>query len=74
MESILSVDRSVCQSVCLESVLWQTADWIRMLFGMVSGVGREIGVLDGVVIVEGEWAVLLVDLGCPIETNGDSVA
>jgi len=23
------------------------ADWIRMLFGMVSGVGRGMGVLDG---------------------------
>jgi len=25
----------------------KTADWIRMSFGMVSGVGRMIGVLDG---------------------------
>jgi len=29
-----------------------------MPFGMVSGVGRGMGVLDGVVIVEGEGAVL----------------
>jgi len=30
------------------------ADWIRMPFGVVSGVGRGMGVLDGVVIVKGE--------------------
>jgi len=29
-----------------------------MPFGAVSGVGREMGVLDGVMIVEGEGAVL----------------
>jgi len=29
-----------------------------MSFGVVSGVGRRIGVLDGVVIGEGEGAVL----------------
>ena len=29
-----------------------------MPFGVVSGVGRGMGVLDGVVIVEGEGAVL----------------
>jgi len=32
----------------------KTADWIQMPFGMVSGVGRRMGILDGVVIVEGE--------------------
>jgi len=32
----------------------KTADWIRMPFGVVSGVGLGMGVLDGVVIVEGE--------------------
>jgi len=37
----------------------KTADWIRMPFGMVSGFGRGMGVLDGVVIVEGQGAVLL---------------
>jgi len=41
-----------------------------MPFGMVSGVGRGMGVLDGVVIVEGEGTVL----GYPIVTNGDFVA
>ena len=35
---------------------------------MVSGVGRGMGVLDGVVIVEGEGAVLEVNLGRPIVT------
>jgi len=34
------------------------ADCIRMLFGMVSGVCQWMGVLDGVMIVEGEGAVL----------------
>ena len=34
-----------------------------MLFGMVSGVGQGMGVLDG--------AVLGVNMGCPIVTNGD---
>jgi len=41
---------------------------------MVSGVGRGMGALDGVVIVEGEWAVLGVNLGRPILTNGAFVA
>ena len=46
-----------------------------MPFGMVSGVGREMGVLDGVVIVEGKGAVFLARgyLGRPIVTNGDFV-
>ena len=42
-----------------------------MPFGVVSGVGRVMGVLDGVVIVEGQWAVLGVNLGCPTGTSGD---
>ena len=37
----------VGRSVCLESVLYITARWIRMLFRMLSRVGRGIGVLDG---------------------------
>jgi len=45
-----------------------------MPFGVVSGVGRGMGILDGVVIVEGEGAVLEVNLGCPIVTSGDFVA
>jgi len=35
-----------------------------MTFGVVSGVGQEMGLLDRVVIVEGEGTVLRV-------TNGD---
>jgi len=42
-----------------------------MPFGMVSGIGRGMGVLDGVVIVKGKGAVLGVNLGHPIVTNGD---
>jgi len=38
---------------------------------LVSGVGRGMGVLDGVMIVEGEGTVLGVNLGRPILTNGD---
>ena len=41
-----------------------------MPFGMLSGVGRWMGVLDGVVIVEGEGAVLGVNLERLIVTNG----
>ena len=37
-----------------------------------SGVGRDTGVLDTVVIVEGKGAVLKVNLGCPIVKNRDS--
>jgi len=46
-----------------------------MLFGMVSGFGRGMGALDGVVIVDGEVAVLGVNLGRPIVTygNGDGL-
>ena len=47
--------RSVCRSVCLSvglSVLkvycGKTAEWIRIPFGVVSGVGRGMGVLDRV--------------------------
>ena len=40
-----------------------------MLFGMVSGVGQMMGVLDGVVIVEGEGAVLGTNLGHPTVTS-----
>ena len=42
-----------------------------MSFGMVSGVGRGMGVLDWVVIVETEGSVLVVNLGRPIVTSGD---
>jgi len=45
-----------------------------MPFGMVSRVSRGMGVLDGVVIVEGEGAVFGMNLGHPIVTNGAFVA
>ena len=57
---------SVCICYC-----GKTADSIRMPFGIVSGVSRMMGVLDGVVIIEGEGAVLGVNLGHPTVTNGD---
>jgi len=41
-----------------------------MPFGVMNGVGLGMGVLDGVMIVEGEGAVLRVNLGRPIVTNG----
>jgi len=54
---------SVCACVCwsvyqsVQKVYCdKTADGIQMLFGMVSWVGRGMGFLDGVVIVEGKWA------------------
>jgi len=37
----------------------------------VSGVGRWMGVLDGVVIVEGKRQFSGVNLGRPIVSNGD---
>ena len=49
----------------------KTADWIWMLFGVVSGVGRGMGVLDGVEIVEEERADFGVNVRHPIVTNGD---
>jgi len=44
-----------------------------MPLGMVSGVVRGMGVLDGLVIVKGEGS-FGVNLGRPIVTNGDFVA
>jgi len=45
-----------------------------MQFGMVNGVGREMGVLDGGGDRRREEAVLWVNLGRPIVTNGEFVA
>jgi len=44
-----SVGLSVCKVYC-----GKTAEWIWMLFEMVSGVSQGMVVLDGVVIVEGK--------------------
>jgi len=41
--------------------------------GVVSRVGQGMGVLDGAVIIGGEGAILGVNLGHPIVTNGDFV-
>jgi len=41
---------------------------------MVSGVGRRMGVLDWVEIARGDGAILVMNLGRPIVTNGDVVA
>jgi len=49
----------------------KTADFLWMQFGVMSGVGRGMGVLDGVEIAEEEEAVLGVNVGCPIVTTGD---
>jgi len=45
-----------------------------MPFEVVSGVGREMGVLNGVEIVEGKEQFLGVNVGHPLVTNGDFVA
>ena len=68
---------SVCRSVCVSA--WRaycgkTADWIWMLFRVVSEVSRGMGVLNGVEIVEGERAVWGIIVGHLIVTNGDFVA
>jgi len=45
-----------------------------MPFGVVSRVGRGMGVLDGVDTVDGDGAALRVNVGHPTVTNGDLVA
>ena len=63
------VGRLVCQSIW-KVYCGKTAYWIRMPFRMVSGMG----VLVGMMIVEGKWTVLGVNLGHPIVTNEVYVA
>jgi len=48
----------LCVCVC-----GKTADWIRMPFGVVRGVGRGTGVLDGGGDRQGEGAVLGDEFG-----------
>jgi len=50
--------------VCLSSHVYcgKTADWIRMPFGVVSGVGLVMGVLDFGGDAEGEGAVWGVNI------------
>jgi len=51
----------------------KTAEWIWIPFRVVGGVARVMDVLDGVVIVKGEGAVLGMNLGRPTGTSGDFV-
>jgi len=66
----LLVGLSVCLSVCPHC--GKTAEWIQMPLGMVSGVGRETGVLDGMVIIEGTVAVLRVNFWLFLLRNQDT--
>jgi len=50
----------------------KTADCIWVPFEVVRGVGREIGVLDGVKSSKGR-GTFGVNVGHPIVTNGDFV-
>jgi len=77
LSSIPSVGRSVCLLVCVsvrKMYCGKMDDWIQMPFGMVSGVGRGMRILDGMVIVIWEGAVLGVNLGRLVVINGDFVA
>jgi len=49
-------------------------EWIRIPFGVVSGVSQRMGVLDGGGDHGRERVVLGVNFGCPIVTNGNFVA
>jgi len=73
----------MCQSVCLFLSVWwsvrrvycdKTADWIWMQFRMLSVVGRGMGVLHGVEIVEGGRGSFGDNVAHPIVTNRDFVA
>jgi len=60
---------SVGLSVCLSAKCIVAKRLTRMPSGVVSGVGQGMRVLDGMVIVEGEWGIL----ERPVKTNGDFV-
>jgi len=71
----VGTDLSSIPSVGLSGVYYgKMADWIWMPFGMVSGVGRGMGVLDGVEIVVGKGAVLGVNVGHAVVINGNFAA
>jgi len=53
----------VCVSGKGSAYCVKMADWIWVLFGVVSGVSRGMDVLDGAVIVKIGGAVLEVNLG-----------
>jgi len=61
---------SVCLSV-RKVYCGKTADCIRMPLGVVSGIGRGTGVLDGGGDRQRDGAVLGVNFKRPIATNGD---
>jgi len=72
---------SVCLSVCLsvgrsvqKVYCGKMADWIRMLFGVMSGVGRGMRVLNGRGDCRREGGVLGVNVGRPFVTNEDGDA
>jgi len=69
----ITVTYPICRSVW-KVYCGKTANRIWMPSGVVIGVGRGMGVLDGVVIVKGKGTVLGVNLGCPIVTIGDGDA
>jgi len=62
--------------VCLSARMYcgKTADWIQMPFGVVSGVGRGMGVLNFGGDRRREGSVWGVNLRRPILTNGNFVA
>jgi len=68
--SDLSFNPRVCLSVLSVWMVYcgKTADCIWLPCGVVSGVGKWMGILDGVEIVE-ERAVLRVNVEHPIVTN-----
>jgi len=62
---------SVCLSVCLSArYCGKTAEWIQILFGKMSEIGRGMGVLDGVDIVKGEGADIVFWTSHCTVTNG----
>ena len=60
---------SVCLSV-RKVYCGKTADWIRMPFGVVSGAGRGMGVLDGDGYRRRERGSFGGEFGASIVTNG----
>jgi len=61
----VSVGRSVQKVYC-----GKTAEWIQIPFGMVSGVDRRMGVLDGAGYRRRGKGSFGVNLGRPIVNNG----
>jgi len=66
---IPSVSLSVRKVYC-----GKMADWVRMPFGMMSGVGQGMGVLDGGGDRQRGRGILGLNLGRPTVANGDFAA